>query len=732
MKNRVRSNDTRAARPTRLAAAAVAIAAAVAGGGIAAGPADAAASHSTGKASYRHHQARFEHPRREHRTLRINGTRGSDRIALRLKAGRPDILQVDVGDDGSPDFSFKSKHIAKIVVDARAGDDSVRIDDANGAFTDTIATTIDGGDGNDTLAGGAGAEKLLGGAGNDSIDGNGGNDLALMGAGDDTFVWDPGDGSDTVQGEAGSDTLRFNGAAIAEHIDLSANGNRLRFFRDIANITMDTDDVETVDFNALGGADTITVNDLSATDVRNVNADLAGTLGGSAGDGQADSVIVNGTNRNDTIAISGDASGVAVSGLPTLVAIQHQEPTDQLAVNGLGGDDAITATALAAQSIALTIDGGDGNDTLAGGAGAEKLLGGAGNDSIDGNGGNDLALMGAGDDTFVWDPGDGSDTVQGEAGSDTLRFNGAAIAEHIDLSANGNRLRFFRDIANITMDTDDVETVDFNALGGADTITVNDLSATDVTQRQPDLAGTLGGSAGDGQADSVIVNGTNRNDTISAAATQRRVSVSGLAATVSVTNAEAANDTLAINALDGDDVVNGSALHAGRDQAHHRRRRRGRRADRGAGNDSLFGRDGNDDLIGGPGLDVLDGGPGDNIADPGLTVSTPTRRHPGLVGPGAGAVWLFPGVAVRADRTRRAVVRRRSCRDRVRGGRKRRLAAHRTRARRTGRRTSRTRPAPGSRETALGSVRCSATCARRRAGCIRTHRARQPPCTRRV
>ena len=76
-----------------------------------------------------------------------------------------------------------------------------------------------------------------------------------MGAGDDTFVWDPGDGSDSVEGEAGADTMRFNGADAAEQVDLSANGNRLRFFRDPANITMDTAGVERVDFNALGGAD---------------------------------------------------------------------------------------------------------------------------------------------------------------------------------------------------------------------------------------------------------------------------------------------------------------------------------------------------------------------------------------------------------------------------------------------------------------------------------------------
>jgi len=48
---------------------------------------------------------------------------------------------------------------------------------------------------------------------------------------------------------------------------------------------MDTVGVEQVDFNALGGADVVTVNDLTGTDVTGVNADLAGALGGAAGDG---------------------------------------------------------------------------------------------------------------------------------------------------------------------------------------------------------------------------------------------------------------------------------------------------------------------------------------------------------------------------------------------------------------------------------------------------------------
>ena len=89
--------------------------------------------------------------------------------------------------------------------------------------------------------------------------------------------------------------------------------------------------------------------------------------------------------------------------------------------------------------------------------------------------------MGAGDDSFVWNPGDGSDTVEGQSGTDTMVFNGANVSEHIDLSANGSRLELFRDVANITMDTDGVEQVDINALGGADAITVDDLTATGST-----------------------------------------------------------------------------------------------------------------------------------------------------------------------------------------------------------------------------------------------------------
>ena len=68
---------------------------------------------------------------------------------------------------------------------------------------------------------------------------------------------------------------------------------------------MDVNDVETVNVNALGGTDTVTVNDLSGTDITQVNINLFGTIGGTAGDAQADTVIVNGTNGGDLVQRAG-------------------------------------------------------------------------------------------------------------------------------------------------------------------------------------------------------------------------------------------------------------------------------------------------------------------------------------------------------------------------------------------------------------------------------------------
>ena len=82
------------------------------------------------------------------------------------------------------------------------------------------------------------------------------------------------------------------------------------FFRNVANVTMDLNDVERIDFRALGGADNIVIGDLSGTDVTSIDLDLRGPNGG--GDGAADTVTVNATQGADVFGVTGDAGGVNV------------------------------------------------------------------------------------------------------------------------------------------------------------------------------------------------------------------------------------------------------------------------------------------------------------------------------------------------------------------------------------------------------------------------------------
>jgi hypothetical protein len=293
----------------------------------------------------------------KHGAFEVKGSDQADLIALRLNAGDPSQLEVDVADDGTADFTFARSDVSAITVKGARGGDSLRIDDTNGSFTDSIPTTISGGDGSDSVTGGFGNEALAGGDGSDTITGAEGNDSAALGGRADTFRWDPGDGSDDIDGQEGRDTMLFDGAAGDESITMSAAGKRLVFFRNVGNINMDTTEVEAVDFNALGGADTITVNNLKGTDVTQTNLDLAGTLGGDAADGAVDNVIVNATGGDDTIHIDGNGNaGANVTGLATADSLTHADPTDKLSVNTFGGTDNVLTNGVAGV-LQVVVDG---------------------------------------------------------------------------------------------------------------------------------------------------------------------------------------------------------------------------------------------------------------------------------------------------------------------------------------------------------------------------------------
>ncbi len=318
---------------------------------------------------------------------------------------------------------------------------------------------------------------------------------------------------------------------------------------------MDLNDTEQIDVQALGGADNAVVNDVSGTDLKHVALDLEGAIGGGAGDGAADNVTVNGTNLPDDIHINAIGNVVDVDGTPAEVQIEHSESAnDKLTVNGLAGADTITGGLGLAALIQLVINGGTEVDSLTGGDGPDRIVGQQQNDQMFG---------GAGNDTLVWNPGDGNDLIEGQAGSDTMEFNGAGGAENFDASAIAGRLRFTRDVANIVMDVGTTERIDLRALGGADAAVFNDLSSTAVTRADIDLAGALGGTTGDGAADVLTVNGTNGPDNVAVAANGGVVDVTGLSTAFGISHSEAANDTLLIKTLAGnDDVAIGGGVAA--------------------------------------------------------------------------------------------------------------------------------------------------------------------------
>jgi Ca2+-binding RTX toxin-like protein len=467
------------------------------------------------------------------------------------------------------------------------------------ALPATLLLKLDGGAGNDSVVGGAGNDTLAGGDGNDTVIGGGGNDSAALGDGNDLFVWNNGDGSDKVEGGDGIDTLRFVGRATGEDINISANGARASLSR-FADTVMDLNDIERIEVRTLGGEDTVQVNDLTGTDVTAVSVDLASTSGGAAADKAFDTVTAFGTGLDDSVKVALAGTQVVVSGLAAQVSVAHADKTDVLSIFGEGGDDIIDAGKLAAGKLTLN---------LFGGIGADKFLGSAGDDFVLGGLGNDLAFLGAGNDVFVWNPGDGNDTVEGQAGIDTLRFNGAVLAENIEIFVDSGRAQVFRDVGGTTTDANDVERIELEAFGGADNITVGDLSGADVKLVAIDLGGA------DLAKDTVTVAGTNGNDKIQVTSLSGGVLVTGLSSQVSITDGEAAKDSVIINAFGGNDIIDASKLPAGVVPIT---------LNGGAGNDTLTGGGGGDDLSGGDGNDVLNGGKNFDSLDGGIGNDTLT------------------------------------------------------------------------------------------------------------
>ncbi len=419
----------------------------------------------------------------------LTGGTGIDRVGLVAAAGAKGFVfdranypgnlsgvEEFIGTDGDDVIllpkSYTSGDISELLIDGGKGNDVLQGSDSQadkilgGDGNDLISglggnDILEGGAGSDEIWGGAGNDQINGGTGNDNITGGLGNDTIDGGTGGDTFNYAIGDGVDTIDGGTGSDVLLTSGNATAESAVLTVTST---------GFTLDVDGDGIVDVNA--------------TNIESVVLYQA--------DG-ADKITVRSQDAAETITIEGNSNLLQVygNGIPSISGIN----TSELVIEGKGGNDVINASGLntaALPPVALTLDGGDGNDTITGSAGADTILGGAGNDTI-------LYKVGTGSDIIDG----GSETGASNPDYDVLKIAGDAVQRSFDISkaAGGTDigpaittdiLVSYTGANGATVRADEIERIEVTLGSAGDTIAVGDLSGTAIAPTTVVINGGLG------------------------------------------------------------------------------------------------------------------------------------------------------------------------------------------------------------------------------------------------
>ncbi len=128
--------------------------------------------------------------------LAITGTAGDDSISIAVDGSNLIVTR------GTETRTFSAAEVGSIRVDGFDGNDTI----TNGTL---LPSTLEGGDGDDTIFGGDGADRIDGGAGSDSLWGGDSNDRL---AGDDGHDYLYGNGgNDSIYGGLQPDFIRGNG-----------------------------------------------------------------------------------------------------------------------------------------------------------------------------------------------------------------------------------------------------------------------------------------------------------------------------------------------------------------------------------------------------------------------------------------------------------------------------------------------------------------------------------------
>lgn len=421
-----------------------------------------------------------------------------------------------------------------------AGDDFLEGNDANnkiyGDLGDDVLLGLEGNDhlfgevGNDTLEGGNGNDKLEGGAGDDTLTGGDGNDNILAGAGDDQVYWRAGDSNDQVDGGDGEDTF-----------DLDTSEN-----------------------------ETQTIS-LGVDEDGNIVISVSGAEGGD--------LVLSGIEKINLNISDQGASLILGPNLPPGIFGQKDEPLE------LGGGDDADSIDTSGSDQAVSVNAGGGDDTINTGGGSDIIAGGAGDDTIN---------AGGGDDTVVWQAGEGNDTIDGGDGFDALDVNldqGGDPGDPpptltITADANGNVI--LQSSTGETLTMKGVEDIVINAAPAGSTITIGDLTGTDIAQ---DTLYFVGGAG---------------VDSLDASATDRRINAQGNGGD-DILLSGAGNDLL--DGGDGNDYLNAGS---------------------GSGVDTVLGGNGDDtievtlgDEQGSDAIDIVDGGADNDTLNVHFTEPTP-------------------------------------------------------------------------------------------------------------
>ena len=303
---------------------------------------------------------------------------------------------------------------------------------------------------------------------------------------------------------------------------------------------------------------------------------------------------------------------------------------NRIVVHGASGADALSINerfGVFTNTEATSLFGDAGNDLLRSGSAAERLFGGSGNDTIDGKRGNDLIEGGAGSDLVVFNGSNAAEKFEFSAQRKAAEVRRRAHDEHRGRRAirpsgvSAARTTWSSTTSRVpgsasstptwrTTGLPDVVDIKGSAaanelrVGGA--ISISGIGAAVNVSRAQAANDKLNIDPGAG-SDRVTVEGTAGNDTIGVApsAVAPHIAVSGGPAglPIDVVNSE----TLAIEALAGNDTLNAGLGLAALTQLT---------LDGGAGNDAINGGDGNDSLRGGTENDAIDGNRGDRHRSP--------------------------------------------------------------------------------------------------------------------